>query len=109
MQVTDFTTQDGRGSLQPLRRDLARAVSESIDNTAKQDWLEDILGEITVIVTADGSLNYSDLTSDTVSNLSVPNLVNKLIKAANEASIYGSDYKTQLLQDIVDADAILTA
>ena len=109
MQVTDFTTQDGRGSLQPLRRDLARAVSECIDHTAKNAWLVAVLGEITTIVTAGGSLDFSDLTSDTVSNLSVPGLLNKLTKAANEASIYGGDYKTQLLQDIVDADAILTA
>lgn len=109
MQITDFTTQDGRGSLQGLRRDLARAVSESRGNAAKVAWLTAVLGEVTVIVTADFSMNYSDLTSDTKSNLTVPNLLNKLIKAANEASIYGGDYKTQLLQDITDADAILTA
>lgn len=109
MDITEFTTLDGRGSLQPLRRDLARAVSEARGNTVKTTWLTTILGEVIIIVTADGGLDFSDLTSDTTSNLSVPGLLNKLIKATNEAVIYGSDYKTQLIQDLEDADAILTA
>ena len=109
MDITEFTTKDGIGALQPLRRDLARAISETRGNAAKVAWLDAVLTEITVIVTADGGLDYSDLTSDTTSNLTVPNLLNKFIKAANEAVIYGAVYKTQLLADIDDAQTILNA
>lgn len=109
MEVTDYTTNDGRGQLQHLRRMIARAVTESRGNAAKVAWLDTVLGEVAAVVTADSVLTLGDLTSDTVSNNTMPDLVHELLQHTSEASTYGGDYKTQLLQDIVDARAILTA
>lgn len=109
MEVVDFTTQDGRGNLQPLRRVLARAVTESKANVAKNAWLTAVLGEVVTIVTADGLLNYSDLTSDTTSNSTAPHILHMLIKAASESATYGGDYKTQLLADLGDCVTELAA
>lgn len=109
MQVTDFTTQDGRSSLQNVRRLIARAVSESIGVAAKVTWLSAVFAGVTTDVTAGVSWSRPAADSDKLSNNSRPDLVAALTKAVSESSTYGGDYKTQLLQDIVDADAILTA
>ena len=109
MELTDFTTQQGRGQLQSLRRVLAQTVTQTRGNAAKVAWLDTVMDEVVVVVTADGNLNYSDLTQDKVSNLAVPSLLHKLIKATSESSSYGGDYKTQLLQDLADAIAALAA
>lgn len=109
MELIDFTTQDGRGQLQHLRRLLARAVSESVGNTAKVNWLNATLTGVAVDVTADVSWSRPSTDTDSASNNTVPGLVAALTKATSESSTYGGDYKTQLLQDITDAQAILTA
>jgi len=109
MLITDFTTQDGRGQLQSLRRTLAMAVTGSRGNTAKVTWLSTIIGEAVILVTADDTIGKADLTQDIASNNTTPQLINKLVKAASEAVTYGGDYKTQLIQDLNDADTILTA
>lgn len=109
MELTDFTTQEGRGQLQVLRRSLARAVSQSRGNTAKVNWLSTILGEAIILVTADDTIGKADLTQDIASNNTRPLLVYQLTKAASESVTYGGDYKTQLIQDLNDADTILTA
>ena len=109
MQTTDYTTQDGRGQLQDLRRLLARAVSESIGNVAKVAWLSATIGTAIVDATADESWSRSSLDTDQLSNNTRPDLIAALTKAVSESSIYGGDYKTQLIQDLNDADTILTA
>lgn len=109
MLITEFTTQQGRGQLQSLRRTLAMAVTGSIGTAAKVTWLSTVLGEAIIIVTADGTIGKTDLTQDIASNNTTPQLINKLVKAASESVTYGGDYKTQLIQDLNDADAILTA
>ena len=109
MQTTDYTTQDGRSSLQGLRRLLARAVSESRGNAAKIAWLSAVLGGVIIDVTADESWSRDSLDSDKLSNNTRPALVAALTKATSDASTYAGDYKTQLLTDLGDADTILTA
>lgn len=109
MELIDFTTQDGRGQLQALRRILAKAVSESIDHTAKNTWLTAIIGIAIIDVTADESFSRDTLDTDQLSNNTAPGLVAALTKACSEASIYGGDYKTQLLADLGDCDTLLTA
>ena len=68
MLVTDFTTQEGRGQLQSLRRVLAMAVTGSRGNVAKVNWLSTVLGEAIIIITADGTISKTDLTKDITSN-----------------------------------------
>ncbi len=109
METTDFTTQDGRGSLQPLRRIIAQAVTESRGNAAKVTWLSAVLGNVIIDVTANNPWSRDSLDSNSLSNNTKPHLVNMLAKAASNASTYAGDYKTQLLQDLNDADTILTA
>lgn len=109
MEVIDYTTQDGRGQLQNLRRLLARAVTESRGNVAKVNWLNNTLTGVAAAVTADTPWARGSTDSDTTSNNTVPLLIAALTRAASESSTYGGDYKTQLLQDITDAQAILTA
>ncbi|MCP4340901.1 MAG: hypothetical protein GY799_18925, partial [Desulfobulbaceae bacterium] len=55
MQTTDYTTQDGRGQLQKLRRLLARAVTECKPNTAANAWLDALLDQALVNIAADES------------------------------------------------------
>lgn len=109
METTAFTTNDGRQSLQPLRQLLAKAVTESIDHTAKNAWLVALLAVVTVDVTADESFWRGATDTDGASLNSTPGLIAALTKATSEASKYEGDYKTQLLQDIVDCNTLLTA
>lgn len=109
METTDFTTQDGRGSLQKLRYLLARAVSTTRGNTAKVTWLNTLFTAVIIDITADVDGEDLTITADVLSNNSKPGLISELRKAASESVIYGGDYKTQLIQDLNDADTILTA
>ena len=109
METTDYTTQDGRGQLQPLRRLLAQAVTESLGNTAKVLWLHTELTALIIEVTADKDGKDLAITQDPASSNTKANLINAFRKAASEAVIYGSDYKTQLIQDLTDADTIVSA
>lgn len=109
METTDFTTQDGRSSLQKLRRLLARAVSEARPVAIKRTWLTNTIGTASVDVTADTPWSRNTLDTDGTSNNPRPDLIAALTRAVSDSSTYGGDYKTQLLQDLVDADTILTA
>lgn len=109
MQITDYTTLNGRASLQKLRYLVARAVSASMDNAAKNAWLSAVLGGVIIDVTADEPWSRDSLDTDQLSNNTRPDLIAALTRAASEASTHGGDYKTQLLQDLNDADTILTA
>lgn len=109
METIDFTTQDGRSQLGNLRHLLARAVSESIDHTAKNTWLTALIGIAIIDVTADESFSRDSLDSDLLSNNTRPDLIAALTKAVSESSTYGGDYKTQLLADLGDCDTLLTA
>ena len=110
METIDYTTATtALSQLGALRHSLARAVSLSVGNAAKVAWLTLVLDEIKVIVTAGGSANFSDLTSNITSNQAYPGLLNDLIRAASEADLYGAVYKAQVLADLVDARAILVA
>ena len=100
MEVTDLTWNDGRGQLQHLRRMLVRAATESKDNVAKNAWLTAVLNETAVAVTAGITLDLNTLTSDTLSNNTMPDLIHELLQHSSEASIYGGDYATQMLSDI---------
>lgn len=109
METTDFTTQAGRSQLGNLRHKLARAVSENIGHTAKNTWLVALIGIAIIDVTADESFSRDTLDTDQLSNNSTPGLIAALTKAVSESSIYGGDYKTQLLADLGDCDTLLTA
>ena len=109
MEVTDYTWNDGRGQLQHLRRMIARAVTESKGHVAKANWLDAVLNETALAVTNDVSLTLNDLTSDSLSNNTMPDLIHELLQHTSEASTYGSDYKTQMLSDINDAVTELNA
>ena len=109
METTDFTTQDGRSQLQKLRRLLARAVSESKANAAANAWLDALLDQVVVNVTADASWSRVDADSDKLSHNSRPDLVAAIGKAVSESSMYGGDYKTQLLADLGDCITELAA
>ena len=109
MEITDFTTQDGRSQLQKLRRLLARAVSESKANAAKNAWLDALLDQAVVNVTAGTVWARVAGDSDKVSNNTRPDLVAALGKAVSESSTYGGDYKTQLLADLGDCITELAA
>ena len=74
MEVTDFTTQDGRGQLQKLRRLLAQAVTQSRGNTAKVNWLNALLTVAIVDVTADAVLSRDSTDTDSLSNNTTPGL-----------------------------------
>lgn len=109
MEITDFTTQDGRSQLQKFRRLLARAVSECKANTAANTWLDALLDQAVVNVTADASWVRVAGDSDKLSHNSRPDLIAALGKAISESSSYGGDYKTQLLADLGDAITELAA
>jgi len=109
MEITDFTTQDGRPSLQKLRRLLARAVSESKAHTAKNAWLDALLDQAVVNVTAGASWARVAGDSDKLSHNPRPDLIAAIGKAVSESSMYGGDYKTQLLADLGDCITELAA
>ncbi len=109
METTDFTTQDGRGSLQNLRRLIARAVSQSRGNTEKVTWLALVLLKASDSATADTDGESTVFATDSKSDGTRPELIAALRKALSESSKYAGDYKTQLIQDLADADTILTA
>lgn len=111
METTDFTYQDGRSQLQLLRKKLALAVTDSRGNADKVIWLAQVLSGATIIANAGlGASDFLQLREqDIKSDNTKPDLLHVLDKALSEASIYGGDYKTQLLSDLADADTILTA
>ena len=109
METTDYTTADGRASLQKFRRLLARAVSEMKPFVLANAWLDALLDGAVVDVTADVSWSRPVGDLDILSHNSRPDLIAALTKAVSESSTYGGDYKTQLLQDMADAIAVLAA
>jgi len=110
MDVIEFATAGNIGSLQKLRRLLAKAVTESRGNTAKVAWLSAVLGEAAGKVATDAAVNFADLTSDQTSNATQPELLNELIRNGSRSSALGtSDFKSQLVTDILDAKTILDA
>lgn len=109
METTDFTTQDGRSQLQKLRRLLARAVSECKANTAANAWLDALLDQAVVNVTADANWSRVAADSDKLSHNTRPDLVVAIGRAISESSSYGGDYKTQLLADLGDCITELAA
>ena len=109
MEITDFTTNQGRASLQKFRRLLARAVTECKPNTAANAWLDALLDQALVNIAADASLARVAGDTDSLSHNSRPELVAELTRAVSRSSTYGGDFKTQLDQDIDDAIAELAA
>lgn len=109
MEVTEFTTNNGRSSLQKFRRHLARAVTECKPNTAANAWLDALLDQALVNIAADASLSRVAADTDALSHNSRPELVAELTRAVSRATFYGADFKTQLDQDIDDAIAELAA
>mgnify|MGYP000108840699 FL=1 len=108
METTAFAN-GGRSSLQNFRRLLARAVSESRGNTAKVNWLSALIAVAVIDVTADEPLSRASTDTDSKSNNTRPDFVAALTRACSEASIYGGDYKTQVIADLNLADGVLTA